>query len=109
MSEGFVTFCVNFKYLGSWLSFSLRDKYDAGRIIGAVNALIGALDEFWRDHHVDIYSKHMIFWEIPCNLLLWGCKIWALHQYLLNKLDMFLYRITRSIWGIRMGQVRERQ
>ena len=28
VSDGFISFCAHFKYLGSWLSFSLRDYYD---------------------------------------------------------------------------------
>ena len=107
VSEGFVTFCVHFKYLGSWLSFSLRDDYDVGRRIELANASIGGLDKFWRYQHVDMYSKYMIFREIPCNLLLWGCKIWDLCQSLLEKLEVFLHCKIRRILGIRMGQVRE--
>ena len=72
------------------------------------NALIGGLDKFWRYHHVDMYSKYMIFWEIPCNLLLWGFESWDLRQSLLKKLEVFLHRSIRRILGIRMGQVRER-
>ena len=108
VSEGFVTFCVHFKYLGSWILFSLCDDYDVGRRIGTSNASMGALEILWRDHHVDVYSKYIIFWEIPCNLLLWGCESWALCQSLLNKLDVFLHRIIRRILGIIMGQVIER-
>ena len=107
VSEVFITFCVHFKYLGSWISFSLRDDYDVGRRIGVANASMGALDKFWIDHHVNMYSKYMIFQAIPCNLLLWGCEIWSLCQYLLDKLNVFLYRSIRRILGIRMGQVRE--
>ena len=70
VSEGFVTFSVNFKYLWSWLSFSLRDDYDVGSRIGSANASMVALDNLWIDHHVDMYSKYMIFREIPCKLLL---------------------------------------
>ena len=101
-------FCFHFKYLGSWLSFYLRDDYDVGRLIWAANALMGALDKFWIYHHVDMYSKYMIFWEIPCNLLLWGCEIWSLRQSLIDKLDLFLHHSIRRILDIIIGHVRER-
>ena len=68
---------------------------------------MGALDKLCRDHHVDMYYKYMVFWAIPCNLLLWGCEIWDLRQNLLEKLDVFLHHSIRSILGIRMVQVRE--
>ena len=34
VSESFFAFCVHFKYLGSWISFYLRNDYDVGRRIG---------------------------------------------------------------------------
>ena len=46
VSDVFVLFCPHFKYLGSWLSFSLRDDHDVERQIGAANASMGALDNF---------------------------------------------------------------
>ena len=52
VSDGFLSFCPHFKYLGSWLSFSLRDDHDVEGRIGAANASMGALNNFWKDHHV---------------------------------------------------------
>ena len=49
----------------------------------------------------------MVFRAIPCNLLLWGCKSWALRQSLLNTLDVFLHRNIRRILGINMTKVRD--
>ena len=106
VSDGFVTFCCHFKYLGIWISFSLRDDHDIERRIAAASAAMGALRKCWLDEHVDIYSKYMIFRAIPYNLLLWGCKSWALRQNLLNTLEVFLHRSIWSILGIKMSQVR---
>ena len=50
----------------------------------------------------------MTFRGIPCNLLLWGCEIWALRQSLLKKIEVFLHFSIRRILGISMGNVRER-
>ena len=108
VSEGFVTFSVQFKYLGSWILFSLCNNYDVGRRIGTSNASMGALEKLWRDHHVDMYYKYMIFRAIPCNRLLWGCESWALRQSLLKKIEVFLHFSIRRILGISMGNVRER-
>ena len=93
----------------SWIValFSLRDDYDVGRRIGMANKSMGALARLWYNHHVDMYSKYMIFCAILCNLLLWGCEIWALQATLLNKLEVFLHRGIRCILGMKMGQVRE--
>ena len=73
----------------------------------AANALMVVLEKLWRDHHIDMYSKYMIFWAIPWNLLLWGFESWAFRQSPLEKLDVFLHRNIRRILGTRIGQVRE--
>ena len=69
---------------------------------------MGALDNFWKDHNVNMYSKYMIFRVIPCNLILWGCKSWVLRWTLLSKLEVFLHRSIRRILNINMVQVMER-
>ena len=74
VANGNVTFCPHFKYLGSWISFSLRDDNDVAKIIAIANVSMGAMSDFWDDNHVDVYSKYLIFRAIPCNLLLWGCE-----------------------------------
>ena len=72
------------------------------------NTSMGALALLWYNHHVDMYSKYMIFRAIQCNFLLWECEIWALRTTLLNKLEVFLHRGIRRILWIKMEQVRER-
>ena len=93
MADGYITFCKHFNYLGTWVSYSLRDDYDISKRIAAANAAMGDLKKFWIDDHVDMYSKYMIFRAIPCNLLLWGCESWALRQSLLDSLEVFLYQL----------------
>ena len=80
-----------------------------GRRIGTTNALLTSLDKSWIDHHVNVYSKYIIFQAILCNLLLWSCESWDLCQSLLYKLDVFLHCVIRRILGIIIKQVRERQ
>ena len=36
--DGYITFCKHFKYLGTWVSYSLRDDYDILKRIAAVYA-----------------------------------------------------------------------
>ena len=45
--DGFVTFCRHFKYLGNWVSFSLRDDHDVAKRIAAANASMGAISKIW--------------------------------------------------------------
>ena len=89
VANGNVTFCPHFKYMGSWISFSLRDDHDVAKRIASVNASMGAMSDFWDDNHFDVYSKYLIFCAVPCNLLLWGCESWALIQTILGALEVF--------------------
>jgi hypothetical protein len=62
-----------FQYLGSLISYSLRDKYDITAKITAVNDS-GAQKEIWCNLHLDAYNKYLLFRAIPMNLLLWGTE-----------------------------------
>ena len=50
-----------FKYLGSHISYNLRDDDDITARIAAANASMGALKELWRNPHLDMYSKYLLF------------------------------------------------
>ena len=54
--------------------------------IAAANASMGAMSMVWDDDKKNTYSKYILFKAILCNLLLWGCKIWALIKSLLASL-----------------------
>ena len=93
--DGFVTFCRHFKYLGNWISFSLRDDHDVVKRIAAANASMSAMSKIWEDDNVDLHSNYLLFRSIPCNLLLWGCESWALRKTLLESLEVFMHRGMR--------------
>ena len=59
--NGNVTFCPHFKYLCSWISFSLKGDHDVAKRIASVNASMGAMADFWDDDNVNVYSKYLIF------------------------------------------------
>ena len=73
--------------------------------IAATNASMGKMSTVWDDDDVDTYLKYLLLKAIPCNLLLWGCKSWALRKYLLDSLKVFLHREIRRILKIRMSKV----
>ena len=76
--DGFVSFTRTFQYLGSLISYNLRDNNDITSRLAAANASMGALTEVWRNPHLDAYNKYLLFQAIPMNLLLWGAKTWLL-------------------------------
>lgn len=68
---------------------------------------MGMLKNVWDSKFVDKETKYLFFLAIPINLILWGCKIWALKVESINKLNVFIHRPVRRILGIKMQQVRE--
>jgi hypothetical protein len=103
--DGFVSFCCHFKYLGPFVSFSLCNDYDVEKHVTAATQSMGALKNVWNSPHLDIWSKYLLFWAIPMNLLLWGCKTWSMQKALSNKLEVFLHCNIRRILGISIMQV----
>ena len=107
VKDGFVTFTMHFKYLGSFISYNLRDDFDIDTRIKKAGMAMGALRHFFNNKHVDTYTKHLIFKAIPLNLLLWGCEAWSLREEHYIKLESFLQRSIRNILNITMTQVQE--
>ena len=107
VADGYVNFCRTFKYLGSRISYNLRDDANIEARLAAANQSMGALKEVWRNPHLDTYSKYLLFRAIPMNLLQWGCEYWSLRQDLLQRLEVFLHRGIRRILHISITQVQE--
>jgi hypothetical protein len=95
--DGFVSFCYHFKYLGSFVSFSLCDDYDIEQRVTAATQSMGALKNAWNSPHFNIWRKYLLFCAIPMNLLLWGCETWSMRKSLSNKLEVFLHQNIRGI------------
>jgi len=92
VKDGYVTYCRHFQYLGSFISFNLCDDYDIEKRVTAATQSMGALKSVWDSHHLDTWSKYLLFQAIPMNLLLWGYETWSMWKALSNKLEVFLHR-----------------
>ena len=69
---GMITFTRHCKYVGIYISYSLKDDYDFENRISQASSAMGALNSFWVDNTVNFFSKYLFFCAITCNLLLWG-------------------------------------
>jgi hypothetical protein len=92
VADGSATFCCHFKYLGSFISFSLCDNYVIEKRVTAATQSMGALIKVWDSPHLNIWNKYLLFCAIPINLLLWGCETWSMRKILSKKLEVFLHR-----------------
>jgi len=107
VADGYVSFTRTFRYLGSLINYSLRDDDDITARIASATAAMGALKDVWRNPHLDIYNKYLLFRAIPMNLLLWGAETWSLRKTQLDQLEVFLHRSIRRILQISMSTVKE--
>ena len=57
IADGYITFCRTFKYLGSRISYNFRDDADIEVRLAAANQSMGALNEVWKNPHLDTYSS----------------------------------------------------
>ncbi len=109
VADGLVSFTQTFQYLGLLISYNLLDDDDITARIAAANASMGALKHVWRNPHLNIYNKYLLFRAIPMNLLLWGAETWSLQKSQLDKLEVFLHRSIRHILQILMTTVQEQR
>jgi hypothetical protein len=107
VDDELVSFCRHFKYLGSFVSFSLCNNYNVKKCVTAATQSIGVLKNIWNSPHLDIWSKYLLFGAIPINLQLWGCKTWSMQKALSNKLEVFLHRNIWLILRISIMQVQD--
>ena len=53
IGDGFVDFIKHFKYLGTYISYHMRDDYDIKKRIAAGRRAMGTLSNYWSNNHVD--------------------------------------------------------
>jgi len=70
---------------------------------------MGTLKEVWRNPHLDMFDKYLLFRAIPMNLLLWGAETWSMRETQLDQLEVFLHRSIRRILQISMSRVKEKR
>ena len=64
---GIITFTRHFRYLRSYISYSIKDEYDIEHKISQDSAAMGALNNFWADDTVDNFSKQLFFVQFPAT------------------------------------------
>ena len=105
--RGFIDLTKVFKYLGSLITFDLRDDQDIQRAVNKAYQAMGALKNVWDNQYIDMKTKYAFFMAIPVNLLLWGCETWAIKSNNLRILDVFVHRSIRRILKISIQQVQD--
>ena len=106
VGTGYITYTKTFKYLGSIISYDLSDTPDIeNRIIQARKALNTFMPHVFRNSHLSLRVKKLLYLAIPINLVLWGCESWALKHTDMKKIQVFHSSAIRRILNINMVEV----
>ena len=98
-------FTNNFKYLRSWIYFSLMDDFEIKSQLASTNSDIGVIWNFMQEEYVELHRKYLILLVITSNLLICVRKSWSLCGTLLGSLKVLFNRSIQSINGITMENV----
>ena len=97
----YMSFTPTFKYLGTVISWDLREVRDIEARIKAANKLFGsAKATFWSNSRVPFALRMRFYKAIMVNVLLWGCESWAIQSKEVQALRVFQFRCLRSILKI---------
>ena len=97
----YMSFTPTFKYLGTVISWDLREVKDIEARIKAANKLFGsAKATFWSNSRVPFALRMRFYKAIMVNVLLWGCESWAIQSKEVQALRVFQFRCLRSILKI---------
>jgi exonuclease III len=103
-----VTFVESFKYLGSYIHFSLKDVFDVEQRITAASKIFGMLRKNIFSHRTVSYrAKRAAYVAIVLPTLLYGAETWTLPAKALLKLRSFHARCARSMVSINMWLTQE--
>jgi hypothetical protein len=106
-NEAYFHFTEKIKYLGSIVTYCLRDNIDITARISKAHGTMGALKELFDSPEVSLDVKLRLYIAIPLATPIWGCKSWALRDTDRNELKVFHHRVIHRIMGISMKRVRE--
>lgn len=97
----YMSFTPVFKYLGTVISWDLRENKDVQARIKAANKIFGsAKATFWSNSRVPFELRMRFYKAIVVNVLLWGCESWAIQSKEVQALRVFQFRCLRSILKI---------
>jgi hypothetical protein len=90
VGTGYITYTKTFKYLGSIISHDLSDTPDIENCITqARKALNTLMPHVFRNSHLSLRVKKLLYLAIPINLVLWGCESWTLKHTDMKKIQVF--------------------
>jgi hypothetical protein len=104
----YVHFVEEFKYLGSYIHYSLEDDLDIQKRIAQASSIFGSLRAcIFSRKQVSYEAKRAAYVALVLPVLLYGCECWAISSSMLQKLESFHHRCVRTLTGTNLWNARE--
>ena len=87
-------------YLNSYISQNGNCEKEAKVRIGKASAIFGKVKKVWRNKHINLLTKLILYEALVLSTLLYGAEVWPLTVTLSKKLEAAHYRWLRGILGI---------
>ena len=106
--QEFYSYTKKFKYLGSIFTSSLKDDDDIKRRISQACGAFAQAEKVLCNRKLQAITRTRFYEATVVNLLLWGCKSWALTKEQKRKLEVCHHRSLRKMAGITIFDVKEK-
>jgi hypothetical protein len=109
-ADRFMSFCIKFKYLGSYFLPELNDTADITERISQARKLFGSTNkQLLGNKKIPIDIRRRLYQAIVVNIALWGSESRALKEADRSKLEAFHHRCLRKMCGLTMWDVAEKR
>ena len=98
--DRFISFCDNFKYLGSFITPSLSEDFDINRRVNKARAAKQLMRPILTSKSIPQLLRAQLYKQTVLNILLFGCETWALTKDQLARLRRAHNDCTGLIYGI---------
>jgi hypothetical protein len=108
--DGFMSFCIKFKYLGTFFVPNLSDMADITQRISQARQLFGSMNkQLLGNKRLSMDIRKRLYQAMVVNIALWGCESWALTEENWAKLESFHHSCLRKICGWTMWDIKEKR
>ena len=104
--HAFYSYTKKFKYLGSIFTSSLKDDDDIKRRINQACGAFTQAQKVLCNRKLQAITRTRFYEATVVNLLLWGCKSWALTKEQKRKLKVCYHQSLRNMGGITIFDVK---
>jgi hypothetical protein len=102
----FVSFCTQFKYLGSIVTPDLSDDTEIERRVSLAQGSFHSLRKTLCDQRLTVDIRRQLYHVLVLSILLAGCETWSIKDSHLVQLASFHNRCARSMCGLTLWHCR---